>query len=140
MCAIIAALFNISLSLTASAFERKPITYAKLTVVDGDTIRCDGVRMCDMGDGAPFVSGYDTPEIGNAKCAAERALGRKAKARMAELLATKGVKVIDSGETDRRHQRPLVWIVLADGQTIESVWIAEGLAQVWTPDYVPEWC
>lgn len=83
---------------------------ASLLAVDGDTIKCDGVNMRDMGDGAPFVSGYDTPEIGStAKCAAEKALGKKAKARMAALLATPGVQVFASGETDGRYQRPLVW-------------------------------
>lgn len=60
---------------------------ASLTAVDGDTVKCDGQNLRDMGDGAPFVSGYDTPEIGkNADCDAENALGEKAKRRMAELL------------------------------------------------------
>lgn len=33
---------------------------AALLAVDGDTIKCDGVNMREMGDGAPNVSSYDT--------------------------------------------------------------------------------
>lgn len=49
---------------------------------DGDSITCDGTNMRDMGDGAPDVSGYDTPEIRRYKCEQEFALGRAAKTRM----------------------------------------------------------
>jgi hypothetical protein len=41
---------------------------ASLMTVNGGTIRCDGCPMRDMGDGAPFVSGYDVPEIRTNKC------------------------------------------------------------------------
>ena len=113
----------------------------KLTAVDGDTIKCDGVLMRDMGDGAPFVSGYDTPEITHRKCDAELALGRAAKSRMSELLETKGLRIIDSGRVDAtRTKRPLVWILLPDGRSVGSVLIGEGLARRWTPDYVADWC
>lgn len=66
---------------------------ATLLAVDGDSIKCNGRNMRDMGDGRPFVSGYDTPEIFNPKCQEEIELGRAAKARMTELLSTSGVEV-----------------------------------------------
>jgi hypothetical protein len=45
------------------------IVCASLTAVDGDTVRCDGQLMRLLGQGVPFVSGIDTPEIGShAKC------------------------------------------------------------------------
>ena len=122
------------------AASRIPITCAKLTAIDGDSIKCDGVNMRDMGDGAPFVSGYDTPETRKAKCEAEKSLGLIARKRMAQLLTTPGLVIYDSGVTDGRYQRPLVWIMLPDGRSVGSVMIAEGLAKVWTPDYIPEWC
>ena len=112
---------------------------ASLLAVDGDTIKCDGVNLRDMGDGAPFVSGYDTPETRGAKCPAELELGRAATARMSELLETDGLRIIDSGERDR-YRRPLVSAVLANGQSIGAVMIAEGLAVTWTPDASPNWC
>ena len=117
------------------------LTCAKLIAVDGDTIKCDGVLMRDMGDGAPFVSGYDTPEISHRKCDAELTLGRAAKARMSELLKTKGLRIIDSGRVDiTRTKRQLVWILLPDGRSIGSVLLIEGLAMRWTPDYEADWC
>jgi endonuclease YncB( thermonuclease family) len=112
---------------------------AMLLAVDGDTIKCDGVNMRDMGPGAPFVSGYDTPEIGHAKCPAERAAGKRAKARLQQLLDQPGVQVVDSGKRDR-YGRPLVWVKLANGRTAGEVLIGEGFAVRWTPDYEPGWC
>ena len=35
-----------------------------LMAVDGDTVKCNEQNLRDMGDGAPFVSGFDAPEIG----------------------------------------------------------------------------
>ena len=71
---------------------------ASIMAVDGDTIKCNGVNLRDMGDGAPFVSGYDAPETRGAECPAELEMGRSATARMSELLATDGLRIIDSGE------------------------------------------
>ncbi|SFJ53779.1 hypothetical protein SAMN03080618_03255 [Aquamicrobium aerolatum DSM 21857] len=51
------------------------LSCSSLVAVDGDTIRCGNERMRDMGPGSPNKSGYDAPEIGNAKCANERLLG-----------------------------------------------------------------
>jgi len=113
---------------------------ASLLAVDGDTIKCDGRNMRDMGDGAPFISGYDAPEITHAKCPAELALGRKAKARMAQLLAMPGVTVTDSGKRDTtQSHRPLVWVRLANGESVGHRMMAEGLAREW-PDGPKHWC
>ncbi len=96
--------------------------------------------MRDMSDGEPFVSGYDTPEIRKYKCPAEKELGQAARKRMAELLKTPGLEIIDSGQVDKQWKRPLVWAILPDGRSIGSVLIAEGLARVWTPEYRADWC
>ncbi|MDB5540329.1 MAG: nuclease [Devosia sp.] len=55
---------TIAVSLTALSpptYAAPPIgtliTCATLSAVDGDTIKCNGISMRDMGDGAPFVSG-----------------------------------------------------------------------------------
>ncbi|WP_297833934.1 thermonuclease family protein [uncultured Roseibium sp.] len=112
---------------------------SQLLAVDGDTIKCDGENMRDMGDGKPFVSGYDTPEIRRPKCQQELELARAAKARMQELLMTPGVQVRDYGKTDR-YKRPLVWVILSNGRSDGSVLIAEGLARVWMPGYEAYWC
>mgnify|MGYP003642134196 CR=1 FL=1 len=91
------------------------MTCAVLLAVDGDTVKCDGQNLRPMGDGAPFVSGFDAPEIGRfADCPEEHRLDR--------------------------FGRPLVALRLPDGRTLGSILIAEGLAVEWTPDYRARWC
>lgn len=112
---------------------------ASLAAVDGDTIKCDGQNLRDMGDGAPFVSGYDAPETRNAECQQELELGRAATARMRQLLETPGLRIYDSGERDK-WKRPLVWLVLPDGRTLGSIMISEGHAVEWSPHADFDWC
>jgi endonuclease YncB( thermonuclease family) len=123
------------LQLLAATF----ISCASLVAVDGDTVKCDGVRMRLLGDGEPFKSGIDTPETRNAKCSVERELGMKAKRRLSEILLAPGIQVEDSGAIDR-HKRPLVRLRLPNGSIAEQVLIDEGYAAVWSPHYVPHWC
>lgn len=118
-------------------FSAVLLTCASLSAIDGDTIKCDGVNMRDMGDGVPFVSGYDAPETRNAKCQEELELGRAATAKMGELLPN--AEVYDSGKRDR-YGRPLVWVRLKDGRSVGSLLIDEGLARSWSPKYRAEWC
>lgn len=137
----LAAALASSRSPVQAASAGRVIVCQELSAVDGDTIKCDGVNMRDMGDGQPFLSGYDTPEIHHAKCQAELELGRAAKARMTALLASEGLRILDSGKRDKtRSRRPLVWITLADGRSVGSVLIEEGLAADWTPGYRSTWC
>lgn len=123
------------------AEEARRLACIELYATDGDSITCDGTNMRDMGDGAPFVSGYDTPEIQRSKCDQELELGREAKSRMEELLGTPGIRVFDSGQFDKtQSRRPLVWVKLPNGRTVGNVMIGEGLARRWTPDYKANWC
>lgn len=125
----------------ALAGEARRLACIELYATDGDSITCDGTNMRDMGDGAPFVSGYDTPEIQRSKCDQELELGRKAKRRMEELLSRPGIQVFDSGQFDKtQSKRPLVWVKLPSGRTVGNLMIAEGLARKWTPDYKANWC
>lgn len=121
---------------------------AGLMATDGDTVRCcesaigacKGQNLRPMGDGAPNVSGFDTPEIdGRSRCALEAEVGFKAAARFAELLRTPGLVVDDSGEVDS-NERPLVWLRLPNGATIGEVLIREGYAREWRPRQRNDWC
>ena len=116
------------------------MTCAVLLAVDGDTVKCDGQNLRPMGDGAPFVSGFDTPEIGQfADCPEEHRLGIRAFARMSELLQLPGLVVEDSGVMDR-FDRPLVVLRLPDGTPLGRIMIEEGLAMEWVPGYRGAWC
>lgn len=127
--------------MLASLLAATVLSCSSLVAVDGDTIRCGTERMRDMGPGAPFVSGYDAPEIGRAKCAKERLLGEQAKRRLQELLDRPGTYVVDSGERDAtQSRRRLVWIHLKDGTTAGDVLMREGYAVRWHPRYRAKWC
>ncbi len=116
------------------------MTCAALLAVDGDTVKCDGQLLRPIGDGAPYVSGFDTPELSrHADCPEENHLGLKAALRMSELIQTPGLRIEDSGQKDA-FGRPLVRLRLPDGRTIGSILMAEGLAREWTPSYHADWC
>lgn len=115
------------------------LSCSSLVAVDGDTIRCGTERMRDMGPGAPNKSGYDAPEIGNAKCPKERLLGEQAKIRLQELLNQRGTVVEDSGKRDR-YGRALVVVRLGSGVTAGEVLMREGYAVRWQPGYRAGWC
>lgn len=112
---------------------------AALSVIDGDSIRCDGQNLRLLGDGAPFVAGVDAPEVRGAECLAERMLARKASERLEELIALPGMQVWDTGEVDR-GDRPLVRVMLPDGKTAGQTLIDEGLALEWSPGVSLDWC
>ena len=121
---------------------------AGLMAIDGDTARCcqsaigkcEGLNLRPMGPGAPYVSGFDTPEInGRSDCPAEAERGLRAGARFAELLRTPGLVVEDSGQVDS-GDRPLVWLRLPDGTTVGEILLREGLAREWRPNTPIDWC
>ncbi|MBY5657200.1 thermonuclease family protein [Rhizobium leguminosarum] len=115
---------------------------ASLTVVDGDTVKCDGQNLRLLGEGVPFVSGIDTPEIGShAKCIKERKLALIAKGRLKELLAEKGLRVVMSGAVDKTpSHRPLVNIYRTNGEEIGKKLLTEGFARSWNPGRPNDWC
>ncbi|MBB2671403.1 UNVERIFIED_ORG: endonuclease YncB(thermonuclease family) [Rhizobium esperanzae] len=115
------------------------ILCASLTAVD--TVKCDGQNMRLLGEGVPFVSGIDTPEMGsNGKCMKERKLALIAKARL-KLLAEKGLRVVFSGAVDKTQtHRPLVNIYRPNGEEIGKKLLREGLARTWSPKQSNDWC
>jgi len=114
---------------------------ASLTVVDGDTVRCDGQLMRLLGEGIPFVSGIDTPEIGShAKCIKERKLALIAKGRLKELLEERGLQIEIKGYDDTPKHRPLINIYRTNGEEIGVKLLKEGFAREWRPRHKNNWC
>ncbi|NKQ87615.1 thermonuclease family protein [Rhizobium ruizarguesonis] len=115
------------------------IICASLSVVDGEM---RWAEYATAGEGVPFVSGIDTPEIGShAKCIRERKLGQIAKGRLKELLAEKGLRIVASGSVDRTpSHRPLVNIYRANGEEIGMKLFKEGFAWTWSPKQRNDWC
>ncbi|RUM05906.1 thermonuclease family protein [Rhizobium chutanense] len=104
----------------------------------GNKLRIDE----DLGEGIPFVSGIDTPEIGShAKCMKERKLALIAKGRLKELLAEKGLRVVLSGAVDcTESHRPLVNIYRTNGSEVGKTLLREGFARWWRPKRRNDWC
>jgi endonuclease YncB( thermonuclease family) len=112
---------------------------ASLTVVDGDTVRCDGQLLRLLGEGTPFVSGIDTPEM-RGHCEREKELARRAKLRLKGLLDGVDVRIVAEGTDRTPSRRPLVNIYLPDGREVGQTLLAEGVAKEWRPDRRIDWC
>lgn len=114
---------------------------ASLAAVDGDTVRCDGQLLRLLGEGRPFVSGIDTPEIGShAKCIKERKLALIAKNRLKQLIARGDVRIVAMGVDRTPKKRPLVNIYLPDGREVGQILLKEGTAREWRPKVRNDWC
>ena len=99
-------------------------------VVDGDTFWLNGekVRIADI----------NAPETHQAACAEERALGKRAARRLAELLGTGGWSLTIEGRAVDRYGRALR-VVRRDGRSLGETLIAEGLAEPWRGKR-SDWC
>ena len=107
-------LFVITCLLASVATAGEPF------LLDGDTFTLDGERI--------RIVGIDAPELGQAKCAAEKVLAFKASARLGELLA--GCAVVLDRQGKDRYGRTLA-TVTACGRDIGEALIREGLARPW---------
>jgi endonuclease YncB( thermonuclease family) len=113
------------------AFRFALYALVAFVVVDGDTVK------------APYgvtyrLLGFDAPETRFAKCDAERELGKLAKERLQELLATSEVRVIESGKRDR-YGRTLAQLT-ANGHDVGEILIGEGLARPYHGERRASWC
>ncbi|TCM78616.1 thermonuclease family protein [Rhizobium sp. BK068] len=115
---------------------------ASLTAVDGDAVKCDGQNLRLLGEGVPFVSGIDTPEIGShAKCMKERKLALLAKGRLKEILAEGGLTIEFYGVRDKTpSHRPLVNIYDMNGNEVGQKLLDEGFAREWKSGDRNNWC
>ncbi|TIM63803.1 MAG: thermonuclease family protein, partial [Mesorhizobium sp.] len=112
------------------AGSRKPLARGQFTVTDGDTIRLNGTTR-----GTRLV-GFNAPESIEPRCDAEADLGRRAKARLRELVVavklelkmvpcscppgTEGTSTCNYGRS--------CGSLFADGRDVGDVLVSEGLA------------
>jgi endonuclease YncB( thermonuclease family) len=91
-------------------------------VIDGDTIRLNGVKI--------RISDIDTPEISEPKCAREEKLGHRAKERLLILLNAGPFDVVATGQDKDRYGRNLRELH-RNGNSLGDVLVEEGLAHRW---------
>lgn len=109
----------------------KVLRASEIVAVDGDTI--------DHGDDRYRLVGFDTPETYRPQCAAEKALGLKAKDRLADLIDTAGqIKLVIKPELDK-HDRFLA-VGRVAGQDVGAILISEGLARPYDGGKRQSWC
>jgi len=116
------------------------IVCAHLAVVDGDTLKCDGQLLRLLGEGEPFVSGIDAPELRTWKCQKERKLAHLARMRLKELVTGKALKILSRGQDDTPKHRPLVNVYLLDGREVGKILLKDGFARPWRPHHRIDWC
>ena len=111
---------------------------ALISVTDGDTFKArlevwPSVEVVT----AVRLAGVDTPEL-KGKCAAEKTLALKAKARLTELLTNKEI-VVSNIKLDKFAGRVDATVV-ADREDVGAVLILEGLARPYTGGTRQGWC
>ncbi|CDX57952.1 putative transmembrane protein [Mesorhizobium plurifarium] len=115
---------------SADGGSRVPLQRSQFTVTDGDTIRLIGAAK-----GTRLV-GFNAPESIEPRCAAEADLGRRAKARLLELVDTAQLELKmvpcscppGTEGTNRCNYGRSCGSLFANGQDVGDVLISEGLA------------
>lgn len=92
-------------------------------VIDGDTIRYDGmtIRLADI----------DAPEIRDFKCPSELALGQRATRRLLALMNAGPFTVAATGDRDVDIYGRKLRLIMREGQSLGDILIVEGLARRW---------
>lgn len=101
-----------------------------IRVIDGDTI--------ELGDDKFRLLGFDTPETYYAKCAAEKARGNAATARLRELIAGGDVQIAPTRKKDK-YGRGLATLYVG-GRDVAAIMIEEGLARPYRGGRRGGWC
>lgn len=112
-------------------YTTKSLTASEVFAVDGDTL--------GHGDDRYRLTGFDTPETFRAQCAAERALGLKAKARLTELIRSAGEVKLEIEPDLDRYGRFLA-VASVNGHEVGFVLISEGLARPYRGGKRQSWC
>ncbi|RWE24145.1 MAG: thermonuclease family protein [Mesorhizobium sp.] len=110
--------------------DRVPLARSQFSITDGDTIRLDGAAK-----GTRLV-GFNAPESIEPRCAVEADLGRRAKARLTELVASAKLELqmipcscpAGTEGTDRCNYGRSCGSLFANGRDVGDVLISEGLA------------
>jgi endonuclease YncB( thermonuclease family) len=100
-------------------------------VIDGDSFNFQGETV--------RLAGIDTPEIGGAQCADERARAEAAEARLHALLNAGAVRLVRIGGRDRDRFGRLLRDAEVNGASVSDQLVAEGHARRWTGQRQP-WC
>jgi micrococcal nuclease len=92
-------------------------------VIDGDTIRYDGVKI--------RLADIDAPEVFSPKCASEAALGERATQRLVEIINAGPFELVRAGGRDEDIYGRKLRVAARGGRSVADTLVAEGLARRW---------
>jgi micrococcal nuclease len=107
----------------AGAFRLCRLVFQKNCVIDGDTIRYQGVKI--------RLADIDAPEISSPRCASEAAAGHRAKERLLELINAGPIQLVHRGGPDTDKYGRKLRVVERNGRSLGDILVAEGLALRW---------
>ena len=99
-------------------------------VVDGDTIRFEGVKI--------RIADINTPETFEARCSSERALGNQATERMIDLL-NRGNFSLEPVDREVDQYGRTLRVITRNGESLGETLVDEGLAERWNGQR-RQWC
>jgi endonuclease YncB( thermonuclease family) len=104
-------------------FERCVSGSQRTCVIDGDTIRYEGLRV--------RLEDIDAPEIFSPRCESEKALGQRATQRLLEWLNAGSFQMVQAGERDEDVYGRKLRVIERNGRSAGDVLVSEGLARRW---------
>lgn len=119
------------------------VVLATIIVTDGDTFSIDGERIRPVG--------FDAPELGRARCVAERMFGLLAKKRFEELMNSPTLDIrrircktsngprCEDGIAHDVYRRTLAR-VFVQGVDVGDIMIREGYARKYNQKFRGKWC
>ena len=109
----------------------RSVARSNCVVIDGDTIRHEGVKI--------RLADIDAPEISTPKCFYERDLGQKARRRLLELLNAAPITIVPTRGPNADRYRRKLRVILQNGRSVGDILVAGGLARRWDGARRP-WC
>lgn len=110
--------------------EARPAAIGQCSGRSGDNCVIDGDSFILNGE-TVRLAGIDAPEIGSPGCAAERALGERAKARLRVLLNGGAIELVANADRDRDRHGRLLRDARVNGGSVSARLVDEGLARPW---------
>jgi endonuclease YncB( thermonuclease family) len=115
-----------------------PVSFGFCRGREGDNCVIDGDSFILQGETIRLAP-IDAPELGNAKCARERALGERAERRLHQLLNAGLVKLERSELRNQDRFGRLLRDAVVNGRSVSEQLLEEGLAQRWEGQHT-DWC
>jgi endonuclease YncB( thermonuclease family) len=104
-------------------FDRCINSGQRTCIIDGDTIRYEGLRI--------RLEDIDAPEIFSPRCESEKALGQRATQRLLDWMNAGPFNIVQAGERDADRYGRKLRVIERNGRSAGDALVSEGLARRW---------